>query len=111
MLQLPLARGASCTSGCLQAWLHPLLAVAAPQPPAPPSPPAPARPQDYSHEDVTAENFLAVLAGNASALNAGRRSTRRVLATGPNDKVFVYYSGAHGASGVTRPVLFRRVQG
>ncbi|KAL4452145.1 hypothetical protein ABPG75_007807 [Micractinium tetrahymenae] len=54
---------------------------------------------DYSHEDVNAENFLAVLAGNASAVNAGRRSSRRVLETGPNDKVFVYYSD-HGAPGI-----------
>ncbi|KAL4426127.1 hypothetical protein ABPG77_002713 [Micractinium sp. CCAP 211/92] len=54
---------------------------------------------DYSHEDVTAENFLAVLAGNASALNVGRRSSRRVLQTGPDDKVFVYYSD-HGAPGI-----------
>lgn len=50
-------------------------------------------PQDYSRDDVTAENFLAVLAGNASALKAGRSSSRRVLQTAPNDKVFVYYSG------------------
>lgn len=55
---------------------------------------------------MTAENFLAVLAGNASALNVGRRSSRRVLQTGPDDKVFVYYSGAAGTDGAARLVPF-----
>jgi legumain len=52
---------------------------------------------DYRGEDVTAETFLAVLEGNKAAV-AGKGSSR-VIASGPNDKVFVFYSD-HGAAGV-----------
>lgn len=58
--------------------------------PRPNAPPAPA--QDYSHTSVTAETFLAVLAGNASGVPPpSRHSSGRVLQAGPQDKVFVYY--------------------
>ena len=57
-------------------------------------------PIDYSFDQVTAQNFLAVLAGEAAgAPPVGPHSTGRVLASGPGDKVFVYYSD-HGAPGV-----------
>ncbi len=49
-------------------------------------------PQDYSHASVTADTFLAVLAGNASGVPPpSRHSSGRVLQAGPQDKVFVYY--------------------
>lgn len=55
---------------------------------------------DYSHASVTAETFLAVLAGNASGVPPpSRHSSGRVLQAGPQDKVFVYYSD-HGAPGI-----------
>ena len=56
--------------------------------------------QDYSHTEVNAATFLAVLAGNASGVPlAGRHSSGRVIASGPTDKVFVYYAD-HGAPGI-----------
>lgn len=52
----------------------------------------------YSGEEVTAENFLNVIQGKK------HREDRRVLESGPNDNVFVYYSD-HGANGlVAMPV-------
>lgn len=52
---------------------------------------------DYSGEDVTAETFLAVLAGDARAV--AHKGSGRVLASGPDDRVFLFYSD-HGAAGV-----------
>ncbi len=52
---------------------------------------------DYRGQDVTAATFLAVLEGNASAV-AGLGSGR-VAASGPHDRLFVFYSD-HGAPGV-----------
>jgi legumain len=40
---------------------------------------------DYRGPDVTAENFLAVLLGDASAVSG--KGTGRVVASGPHDKV------------------------
>ncbi|KAI6231484.1 Legumain [Aphelenchoides besseyi] len=51
---------------------------------------------DYRGEDVTAENFMTILKGNSSAVNGGNG---RVLQSGPNDRVFVYFAD-HGDSGV-----------
>ncbi|KAK9806827.1 hypothetical protein WJX72_004028 [[Myrmecia] bisecta] len=53
-------------------------------------------PLDYTGDMVTAENFLAVLAGNESALIG---TSGKVVKSGPNDRVFVYYSD-HGAPGI-----------
>ncbi|KXG22709.1 vacuolar-processing enzyme [Sorghum bicolor] len=50
-------------------------------------------PKDYTGEDVNVNNFLAVLLGNKSA------ATGKVVASGPDDHVFVYYSD-HGGPGV-----------
>eukprot|EP00955_Chlamydomonas_euryale_P095335 364933-Chlamydomonas_euryale.AAC.1 len=62
---------------------------------------------DYSGRSVTAETFLAVLTANASAV-AGKGSGK-VVASGPNDRVFVFYSD-HGSPGVlgmpSGPFLF-----
>jgi legumain len=52
---------------------------------------------DYRGTAVNARNFLAVLRGDAAAV-AGVGSGR-VIASGPDDRVFVYYTD-HGAPGV-----------
>jgi legumain len=51
-------------------------------------------PKDYTGADVNAENFLAVLKGDSSAVNG-----KKVIASGPNDNVFVYYAD-HGGTGI-----------
>ncbi|OWM63444.1 hypothetical protein CDL15_Pgr022189 [Punica granatum] len=53
-------------------------------------------PKDYTGEDVTANNFFAVILGNKSALTGG---SGKVVDSGPNDHVFIYYSD-HGGPGV-----------
>lgn len=53
-------------------------------------------PKDYTGEDVTPENFLAVLKGDASKVKGG---SGKVLKSGPNDFVFVYFTD-HGAPGI-----------
>eukprot|EP00887_Chlorella_sp_A99_P007632 scaffold20.g7632.t1 len=54
---------------------------------------------DYAGAAVNAKQFLAVLAGNVSLAEPGRNGKRKVLATGPEDRIFVYYSD-HGAPGI-----------
>jgi hypothetical protein len=54
---------------------------------------------DYRSKDVNATNFLSVLAGDSVAMEGV--GTGRVIASGPNDRVFVYYTD-HGASGNTK---------
>ncbi|PNX84150.1 vacuolar-processing enzyme-like protein [Trifolium pratense] len=53
-------------------------------------------PKDYTGEDVTVNNFFAALLGNKSALTGG---SGKVVDSGPNDHIFVYYSD-HGGPGV-----------
>uniref|UniRef100_A0A1A8IRC4 Legumain n=1 Tax=Nothobranchius kuhntae TaxID=321403 RepID=A0A1A8IRC4_NOTKU len=53
-------------------------------------------PKDYTGEDVTPENFLAVLTGDSSKVKGG---SGKVLKSGPNDHVFVYFTD-HGAPGI-----------
>jgi legumain len=53
-------------------------------------------PKDYTGSDVNANNFLAVLAGDKSKVNGG---SGKVIASGPNDMVFVYYAD-HGGTGI-----------
>lgn len=48
---------------------------------------------------MTAANFLAVLAGNRSAIVISPEANGRVLESGPEDHVFVFYSD-HGAPGI-----------
>ncbi|CAN6327027.1 unnamed protein product [Urochloa humidicola] len=53
-------------------------------------------PKDYTGKDVNVNNFLAALLGNRSAVVSG---SGKVVASGPEDHVFVYYSD-HGGPGV-----------
>ncbi|KAB1219760.1 Vacuolar-processing enzyme [Morella rubra] len=63
-------------------------------------------PKDYTGEDVTVDNFFAVILGNQAALTGG---SGKVVDSGPNDHIFVYYSD-HGGPGVlgmpTSPYLY-----
>ncbi|GMY28837.1 vacuolar-processing enzyme-like [Fagus crenata] len=63
-------------------------------------------PKDYTGEDVTVGNFFAVILGNKTALTGG---SGKVVDSGPNDHIFIYYSD-HGGPGVlgmpTSPYLY-----
>ncbi|XXG45956.1 hypothetical protein AAC387_Pa02g0907 [Persea americana] len=63
-------------------------------------------PKDYVGEDVNVGNFFAVLLGNKSALTGG---SGKVVDSGPNDHIFVFYSD-HGGPGVlgmpTNPYVY-----
>ena len=52
--------------------------------------------QDYIGDDVTVDNFFAAILGNKSALTGG---SGKVVNSGPNDHIFVYYTD-HGGPGV-----------
>jgi len=54
-------------------------------------------PKDYTGIDVTTENFINVLTGNADAMKG--IGTGRVLKSGPNDNVFLNFVD-HGATGI-----------
>ncbi|KAM7254155.1 hypothetical protein ACFE04_031837 [Oxalis oulophora] len=53
-------------------------------------------PKDYTGKHCTARNFRNVLLGRKSALTGG---SRKVLNTGPDDHIFIYYAD-HGAPGI-----------
>ncbi|XP_073464981.1 legumain-like [Aquarana catesbeiana] len=53
--------------------------------------------KDYTKEFVTPQNFLAVLRGDAEAVKG--QGSGKVLRSGPNDHVFVFFSD-HGAPGI-----------
>ncbi|KAH1150264.1 hypothetical protein GYH30_044343 [Glycine max] len=53
-------------------------------------------PKDYTGNATTSENFYAVISGNRSALSGG---SGKVVDSGPNDTIFIYYAD-HGATGV-----------
>ncbi|KAL1344911.1 hypothetical protein HN51_018712 [Arachis hypogaea] len=63
-------------------------------------------PKDYVGGDVTVNNFFAAILGNKSALTGG---SGKVVDSGPNDHIFIYYSD-HGGPGVlgmpTSPYLY-----
>jgi legumain len=63
-------------------------------------------PKDYTGEDVTVGNFFAAILGNKTAIKGG---SGKVVDSGPNDHIFVYYSD-HGGPGVlgmpTVPYLY-----
>ncbi|KAJ0964590.1 hypothetical protein J5N97_025728 [Dioscorea zingiberensis] len=63
-------------------------------------------PKDYVGDNVTVDNFFAVLLGNKSALSGG---SGKVVDSGPDDHIFIYYSD-HGGPGVlgmpTYPYLY-----
>lgn len=52
---------------------------------------------DYVGANVNSDTVLAVLAGNSRAVRG--KGTGKVIASGPNDRVFVFYSD-HGAPGI-----------
>ncbi|KAL7889168.1 hypothetical protein AOLI_G00014260 [Acnodon oligacanthus] len=52
--------------------------------------------KDYIGDDVTPQNFLAVLKGDSANVKGG---SGKVLKSGPNDHVFVYFTD-HGAPGL-----------
>lgn len=54
-------------------------------------------PKDYTGEDVTPANFLAVLKGDAEAVK--NKGSGKVVQSGPKDHVFVYFTD-HGAPGL-----------
>ncbi|KAJ4959061.1 hypothetical protein NE237_026172 [Protea cynaroides] len=53
-------------------------------------------PTDYTGYDVSVNNFFAVLLGNKTALTGG---SGKVVDSGPDDRIFVYYTD-HGGPGV-----------
>jgi len=63
-------------------------------------------PKDYTGEEVNVNNFLSVLLGNKTALSGG---SGKVVDSGPNDHIFVFYSD-HGGPGVigmpTKPYVY-----
>ncbi|GLT25538.1 hypothetical protein SLA2020_006600 [Shorea laevis] len=63
-------------------------------------------PKDYTGDDVTVNNFFAVILGNKTALTGG---SGKVVDSGPNDHIFIYYTD-HGGPGVlgmpTLPYLY-----
>ncbi|KAL9255298.1 Vacuolar-processing enzyme-like protein [Drosera capensis] len=52
-------------------------------------------PKDYTGEQVTAENLLAVILGDKGAVKGG---SGKVVNSGPNDSIFIYYAD-HGSPG------------
>lgn len=52
--------------------------------------------QDYTGEDVNVNNFLAVILGNKTAIKGG---SGKVVDSGPDDHIFIFYSD-HGGAGV-----------
>nr|ALG36104.1 asparaginyl endopeptidase [Oldenlandia affinis] len=53
-------------------------------------------PKDYTGDQVNAKNFLAAILGNKSAITGG---SGKVVNSGPNDHIFIYYTD-HGGPGV-----------
>lgn len=53
-------------------------------------------PKDYTGEDVSVNNFFAAILGNKSLVTGG---SGKVVESGPNDRIFIYYSD-HGGPGV-----------
>ncbi|KAL1830655.1 hypothetical protein DCAR_0100586 [Daucus carota subsp. sativus] len=63
-------------------------------------------PKDYTGEDVTVNNVFAAILGDKSATTGG---SGKVVDSGPNDHIFIYYSD-HGGPGVlgmpTNPYMY-----
>ncbi|XP_021849603.2 vacuolar-processing enzyme gamma-isozyme [Spinacia oleracea] len=53
-------------------------------------------PKDYTGESLTTNNLLAAILGNKTAIKGG---SGKVVNSGPNDRIFIYYSD-HGSPGV-----------
>lgn len=52
--------------------------------------------QDYTGDDVTVDNLFAVILGDKTAIKGG---SGKVVNSGPNDHIFIFYSD-HGGPGV-----------
>lgn len=67
-------------------------------------------PKDYTGDTVTAQNFLAVISGKQEMLH-GTNHTGRVVNSGPNDNIFIFFSD-HGGPGLiampTGPYLYAK---
>ncbi|KAI3823743.1 hypothetical protein L1987_05184 [Smallanthus sonchifolius] len=63
-------------------------------------------PKDYTGDDVNVDNFFAVLLGDKTKVKGG---SGKVVDSGPNDRIFIYYSD-HGGPGVlgmpTNPYMY-----
>ncbi|XP_052210969.1 vacuolar-processing enzyme-like [Diospyros lotus] len=63
-------------------------------------------PKDYTGEDVNVDNLIAVILGDKAALTGG---SGKVVDSGPNDHIFIYYTD-HGSAGLlgmpTYPYLY-----
>ncbi|XP_076916456.1 vacuolar-processing enzyme-like [Bidens hawaiensis] len=63
-------------------------------------------PKDYTGDDVNVDNFFAVLLGDKTKVKGG---SGKVVYSGPNDRIFIYYTD-HGGPGVlgmpTNPYLY-----
>ncbi|XP_051207926.1 vacuolar-processing enzyme beta-isozyme 1 [Lolium perenne] len=57
-------------------------------------------PKDYTGDQVTTENFFAVLMGNKTAVTGG---SRKVINSKPNDHIFIYYADHGGAGSLGMP--------
>jgi legumain len=53
-------------------------------------------PKDYTGSDVTVSNFFAAILGDKSSIEGG---SGKVVDSGPNDHIFIYYTD-HGGPGV-----------
>ncbi|KAH8944344.1 hypothetical protein BDL97_13G105000 [Sphagnum fallax] len=53
-------------------------------------------PKDYTGQDVTVSNFFAAILGDKSGIEGG---SGKVVDSGPNDHIFIYYTD-HGGPGV-----------
>ncbi|KAK9699779.1 hypothetical protein RND81_08G195800 [Saponaria officinalis] len=53
-------------------------------------------PKDYTGKNVTVNNFLAAILGNKKAITGG---SGKVVNSGPNDHIFIFYAD-HGGAGV-----------
>lgn len=59
--------------------------------------------QDYTGDDVTVENLFAVILGDKGAVKGG---SGKVVDSGPNDHIFIFYSD-HGGPGVLGEFLVK----
>ncbi|XP_053094880.1 legumain-like [Pangasianodon hypophthalmus] len=66
----------------------------------------PGVPKDYTGEEVSAENFLAVLRGDSAAVK--KTGPKKVIRSDKNDSIFIYLSdhGAHGIFGFPHSTLY-----
>ncbi|MBA0637882.1 hypothetical protein Godav_021958 [Gossypium davidsonii] len=53
-------------------------------------------PKDYTGEDVNVDNLLAAILGNKTGVRGG---SGKVVESGPNDHIFIYYAD-HGGAGI-----------